>query len=49
MQTQHYDFMDVRDNGNDDTLVCDINEPCIEEQTIDAQRDLLNDSGQQEK
>lgn len=21
MKTQHYDFMDVRDNGNDDTLV----------------------------
>lgn len=49
MKTQHYDFVHVRDNGNDDTLVCDINDLCVEEQTIDMQSDLLNDSGQQEK
>ena len=46
---QHYDFMDVRDNGNDDTLVCDINDTCVEEETIDVQSDLLNYSGKQEK
>lgn len=47
MKTQNYDYMDVLDNGNDDTLVCDISDACSDDQAIDTKSDVLKDSGNQ--